>query len=78
MFIPKTQGDDLAHIIESGVDVAMQITPGKHFRYADNNLNKSVPGTGAGGLQSLWDSLLLNDNTCFHILLMIVMYCALF
>ncbi|XP_043190555.1 RING finger protein 150-like isoform X2 [Amphibalanus amphitrite] len=41
VFIPKTQGEDLAHITDSGVDVSMQITPGKHFRYADNNLNKT-------------------------------------
>ena len=42
VFIPKAQGDELAHITDSGVSVSLQITPGKHFSYTSNNLNRSV------------------------------------
>ena len=45
VFIPKKQGQELARITDGGVEVSMQITPGKRFTYASDKLNKSVPST---------------------------------
>ncbi|XP_037087138.1 protein goliath-like, partial [Pollicipes pollicipes] len=41
IYIPKEQGEDLAYLTDSGIEVSMQITPGKHFSYSVTNLNKT-------------------------------------